>query len=189
QDILSGPLRNGPPAAFAMRYLLAATLSPSYGVYSGFELYENEPASDANEEYLHSEKYEIKHRDFDRPDSLVSLITAVNSLRRRHPSLQRLRNLELHPTDNPNIFAYSKVSEDGTDAVLVVVNLDPHHAQESLVHLGGASLDLPINRPYPVHDELTGETWTWVGTDPWVRLEPWTRVAHLLDLRSALALQ
>ena len=189
QDILSGPLRNGPPAAFAMRYLLAATLSPSYGVYSGFELYENEPASDANEEYLHSEKYEIKHRDFDRPDSLVSLITAVNGLRRRHPSLQRLRNLELHPTDNPNIFAYSKLSEDGTDAVLVVVNLDPHHAQESLVHLGGGSLELPINRPYPVHDELSGETWTWIGTDPWVRLEPWTRVAHLLDLRSALALQ
>ena len=117
-DILSGPLRLGPPAAFALRLVLAATMSPSYGVYSGYELYENVPASDSNEEYLHSEKYEIKDRDYSRPDSLAPLMMSLNHVRRRHPALQRLRSIHFHSTTNPSIIAYSKVSDDGDDAVL-----------------------------------------------------------------------
>src|SRR5205807_684184 len=88
-DILSGPLRNGPPAAFAGRLVLAATLSPSWGMYSGFELCENEPASPANEEYRHSEKYEIRTRNFEQPGTLAPLATSINAIRRKHPALQR----------------------------------------------------------------------------------------------------
>ncbi|HET9071263.1 MAG TPA: alpha-1,4-glucan--maltose-1-phosphate maltosyltransferase [Acidimicrobiales bacterium] len=183
-DILSGPLRHGPPAAFALRYVLAATLSPSYGVYSGFELYENEPASEANEEYLGSEKYEIKHRDFDRPGTLAPLMTRVNEIRRRHPALQRLRNLQLLPTDNPAIFAYAKLSDDGSDALLVSVTLDPHTPQESIVHLDPAALGLPGDRPYPLVDLLSGERYEWDGRQGFVRFEPQRRVAHIFDLRS-----
>jgi starch synthase (maltosyl-transferring) len=186
-DILSGPLRDGPPAAFALRYLLAATLSPAYGIYSGYELYENRPASPTNEEYLDSEKYEIRSRDFDRPGTLAPLISAVNELRRRHPALQRLRNIELVPTDNPEILAFSKTSEDGTDAVLVVVTLDPYTAQESLVHLDLEALGLPTDRPYFVLDELSGDRFLWSGADAFVRFEPWARVGHLIDLRTDTA--
>lgn len=183
-DILSGPLRHGPPAAFALRYVLAATLSPSYGVYSGFELYENEPASEANEEYLGSEKYEIKHRDFDRPGTLAPLMTRVNEIRRRHPALQRLRNLQLLPTDNPAVFAYAKLSDDGSDALLVTVTLDPYTPQESLVHVDPSALGLPGDRPYPLVDLLSGEHYEWEGRQGFVRFEPQRRVAHIFDLRS-----
>jgi starch synthase (maltosyl-transferring) len=182
-DILAEPLRNGPPAAFALRLVLAATLSPSYGVYSGFELYENEPASPANEEYLDSEKYEIKDRDFDRPGTLAPLMTALNGIRRRHPALQRLRNVTLHATGNPEILAFSKQSDDGGDAVLVVVTLDPFNSQATQVELDLDELGLPADRPYVVRDELSGERYRWSGSSPYVRLDPWARVAHVLDLR------
>jgi starch synthase (maltosyl-transferring) len=186
-DILAEPLRNGPPAAFAQRLVLAATLSPSYGIYSGFELYENEPASPSNEEYLDSEKYEIKDRVFDRPGTLAPLVAALNDIRRRHPALQRLRNLALHPTDNPLIMAYSKRSDDGHDLVLVVVTLDPFETQDTLVHLDLEALGLPVDRPWFAHDELSGERYLWQGASPYVRLEPWARVAHVIDLGAAAA--
>ncbi len=177
-DILSGPLRHGPPAAFAMRLVLAALLSPSYGIYSGYELCENEPASPANEEYLNSEKYEIKHRDFDQPWSLAPFITVVNRLRRRHPAFWRLRNIELHPSDNPAILAFSKVSDDGEDALIVVVNLDPQNAQETVLHLDPQAVGKEAGRPFYVTDELSGELYLW-DAHPFVRLEPWRRVAHV----------
>ena len=179
-DILSGPLRNGPPAAFALRYILAATMTPSYGVYSGYELYENRPASEANEEYLYSEKYEIKHRDFDRPWGLEPLFRSVNRVRRRHPALQRLRSIQFHDTTNPEIIAYSKISDDGADTVLTVVNLDPHFIQDAIIDLW--SLGLPSDQPYPVVDELSGETFEWRGSNPYVRLDPTYRVAHIFDM-------
>jgi starch synthase (maltosyl-transferring) len=184
-DILAEPLRNGPPSAFAMRLVLAATLSPSYGVYSGYELFENEPASETNEEYLNSEKYELRERDFDRPGSLNTLMTALNRIRRYHPAFARLRSTHMWPTDNPAIFAYSKESDDGNDRVLMVVNLDPHNVQEAIVHLDAAVLNLPLGRPYLVHDELSNETYEWSGTDPYVRLDPGFRVAHILSLNLA----
>ncbi|HMC40083.1 MAG TPA: maltotransferase domain-containing protein [Acidimicrobiales bacterium] len=181
-DILSDPLRNGPPSAFALRFVLAATLSPSYGVYSGYELYENEPASDTNEEYLHSEKYETRHRDYDQPGSLLPLMGLVNEIRRRHPAFSRLRTLRMHPTTNPAIIAYSKTSDDGADRVLTVVNLDPYNVQEALVYLDAAHLGLPESGAYPVRDELAQETYIWSGTAPFIRLDPVQRVAHILSL-------
>lgn len=184
-DILSGPLRHGPPAAFALRYVLAATLSPSYGVYSGYELYENEPASPENEEYLGSEKYEIKERNYDRPGTLAPLMAAVNGIRRRHRAFARLRCLQFHATDHPDVMAYSKVSDDGTDVVLVVVTLDPDHVAETTVHLDAAVLGLPADGSYPVFDELSGEWYWWEGSDAFVRLTPWWRVAHIFDLSPA----
>ncbi|MDQ2754212.1 MAG: DUF3416 domain-containing protein [Actinomycetota bacterium] len=181
-DILAGPLRNGPPAAFALRFVLAATLSPSYGVYSGYELYENLPASPTNEEYLDSEKYQRKDRDFDQPRTLAPLMTAINDIRRRHPALARLRSLQFHPSDNPDVMAYSKHSDDGTDVVLIVVTLDPYQVVESIIHLDLEALGLPTDRPYQVADELSGERYTWQGGDVFVRLEPWSRVAHIFYL-------
>jgi starch synthase (maltosyl-transferring) len=182
-DILSGPLREGPPAAFALRLVLAATLSPSYGIYSGYELYENQPASEDNEEYLYSEKYELKNRDFDQPGTLIPLITTLNRIRRSHPALQRLRSIRFHPTDNDAIIAYSKMSDDRTDAVLSVVNLDPHQAQAATVSLADPQgLGLSTDRPYRVKDELSGESYTWQGVRPWVRLDPEVQVAHVFDL-------
>jgi starch synthase (maltosyl-transferring) len=182
-DILSGPLRYGPPSAFALRLVLATTMSPSYGVYSGYELYENLPASESNEEYLDSEKYEIKHRDYDRPGTLAPLMTSLNDIRRRHPALQRLRTVRLHPSSNPQVIAYSKLSDDGTDAVLTVVTLDPFWPQDALISIDLDSLGLPSDRPYWVFDELSGESFEWFGANPFVRLDPSYRVAHIFDLR------
>ncbi len=179
-DILSGPLRDGPPAAFALRLALAATMTPTWGMYSGYEIYENEPASRESEEYLFSEKYEIKHRDFDQPGSLATLITSINAVRRRHPALQRLRSIRFHQSDNPQIIAYSKVSDDGEDVVLMVVNLDPYHMQETTLGLDLRALGLPVDRPFAVVDELSLERYDWFGPNPYVRLQPWTRVAHVL---------
>ncbi|WP_189271113.1 alpha-1,4-glucan--maltose-1-phosphate maltosyltransferase [Kitasatospora griseola] len=177
-DILPEYLQTGGPAAFAVRAVLAAALSPTFGVYAGFELFENEPAKPGSEEYLHSEKYELRPRDWTRSDSLAPLLTALNRLRRRHPALQQLRDLRFHPVDNERIIAFSKtaVTEDGLeDQVICVVNLDPHHVQEATV-----TLDVP--GPLTVHDELTGATYAW-GRHNYVRLDPSTGPAHLLTVR------
>ncbi|MGH9107660.1 MAG: maltotransferase domain-containing protein [Acidimicrobiales bacterium] len=181
-DILSGPLRGGPPSAFALRYVLAATLAPLYGVYGGYELYENEPTSPDNEEYRDSEKYELKHRDFSRPGSLSPLFAAVNRIRRRHPAFARLRPTRFHDGDNPNVVAYSKASDDGTDVVLVVVSLDPWATQETTLHLDLSALGVADNAPFEVFDELSGETYTW-GPHPYVKLDPYRRVAHICQVR------
>ncbi len=140
-DILSGPLRGGPPSAFALRLVLAATLSPSYGIYSGYELCENLPASADNEEYLASEKFELKERDFSHA-SLAPLIRAVNDARRNHRAFADLRSLHFHASDNPDIMAYSKTSDDGGDAVLVVVTLNPYAVAEATLHLDMEALGL-----------------------------------------------
>ncbi|MDQ1397302.1 MAG: hypothetical protein QOG64_2561 [Acidimicrobiaceae bacterium] len=184
-DILSGPLRNGPPPAFRMRFLLAATMTPSYGMYSGYELYENEPAAPSNEEYLFSEKYEIKAREWTAPEaSLVPYITRVNDIRRRHPALQRLRNIRFHGSVNDHVIAYSKVSDDGSDVVLMVVNLDPYVTQETTLALDLEVLGMPANRHFEAYDELTGAAYTWWGPNPYVRLDPWVEPGHVLHLRA-----
>jgi len=182
-DILGGVLRHGNRAAFLLRYLLAATLTPNFGVYSGYELRENEPAADTNEEYLYSEKYEVKDRDWDRPDSLAPFMTKLNGIRRAHPSLQQLREIHFHHVDNPQVIAYSKGSRASGDLVLVIVNLDPVHTQEATVHLDLHAVGLPEWEPYRAHDELTGESYEWQGSANYVRFEPaLDRVGHVLDL-------
>ena len=180
-DILSGPLRNGPPAAFRLRYLLAATLVPSYGLYSGYELYENEPASELNEEYLHSEKYEVRERDWGRADSMAPLVATVNGIRRRHPAFRWLRNVRFHTSSNESFLAYTRGHVHDGDLVLVVVNLDPHHAQETVLDLDLGAVGLPWQGPLTVRDELTGDTYLWDGNRPYIRLDPNAgQVAHVL---------
>ncbi len=182
-DILAGALRNGTAAAFRMRAVLAAMLTPSYGVYAGYELVENEPMSDANEEYFHSEKYEIRNRNWNDARSIAGCLTVLNDIRRRHPALQRLRNLRFHDTTNPTLLAFSKTSDDGADVVLTVINLDSWAAQEGTLSLDLAALGLAGDHPFEAYDELTKQSFTWQGAEPYIRLDPLHDVAHVLHLR------
>jgi starch synthase (maltosyl-transferring) len=152
-------------------------------MYSGYELYENEPASDTNEEYLHSEKYEIRRRDWARPDSLAPFIATVNDIRRRHPALQWLKNVRFHGSSNDRFLVWTRGHRDEGDLVLVVVNLDPHRAQETVLELDLGAIGLPWQGPYTAMDELTGDVFAWDGPSPYVRLDPWQgQVAHVLAL-------
>ncbi|WEH39595.1 alpha-1,4-glucan--maltose-1-phosphate maltosyltransferase [Streptomyces sp. AM 2-1-1] len=183
-DILPGYLQEGGRPAFEARAVLAATLSPSWGVYAGFELCENTPAHPGSEEYLHSEKYELRPRDWESAEregrSLAPLITSLNRIRRRHPALRQLRDLHFHSADNDALIVYSKRS--GSNTVLVVVNLDPHHTQEATVSLDMPQLGLDWHESVPVRDELTGDTYHW-GRTFYVRLEPGITPAHIVVLR------
>lgn len=183
-DILADPLRNGPPAAFRLRLLLAATMTPSYGIYSGYELCENQPMSEMNEEYFQSEKYEIKRRDWDGTDSLAPFVTRLNDVRRRHQALQRLRTIRFHGSNNDPIICYSKTSDDGGDIILVVCNLDPHNMQEATLWLDLDALGIPQTHPYEAYDELTRQAFTWWGPSPYVRLDPAETPGHILHLRA-----
>ncbi|MEA2826071.1 MAG: hypothetical protein QOG43_510 [Actinomycetota bacterium] len=186
-DILAAPLRNGGAAAFRQRLILAATLVPSYGIYGGYELMENRPASEANEEYLFSEKYEIKHRNWDDPESLAPLVARLNDIRHRHPALAELGNVRFHGTFNEHMLAYSKRSADGSDTLLVVVNIDPVATHEDTVVLDLEALGMPVQRPFTAYDELSGAVYTWQGSSAYVRLDPWT-AAHIFSLRQEVPL-
>ncbi|MFJ3881497.1 alpha-1,4-glucan--maltose-1-phosphate maltosyltransferase [Streptomyces sp. NPDC090077] len=180
-DILHEYLQKGGRPAFEVRAVLAATLSPTWGLYAGYELCENTPVREGSEEYLNSEKYELRPRDWAAADrdgtSIAPLITSLNRLRRRNPALQQLRDIHFHPTDNEQVIAYSKHS--GGNSVLVVVNLDPHHTQEATVSLDMPVLGLDWHGSLAVRDELTGETYHW-GRANYVRLEPGRTPAHVL---------
>ncbi|MFF3943190.1 alpha-1,4-glucan--maltose-1-phosphate maltosyltransferase, partial [Streptomyces phaeofaciens] len=132
-----------------------------------------------SEEYLDSEKYQLTPRDWDTDDTLAPLITRLNAVRRASPALHRLRNLRFHHADREAVIVYSKRS--GSNTVLVVVNLDPHHTQETTVSLDMPQLGLDWHESVPVRDELTGETYHW-GRANYVRLEPGTRPAHVLTV-------
>ncbi|MFC0846019.1 alpha-1,4-glucan--maltose-1-phosphate maltosyltransferase [Streptomyces noboritoensis] len=183
-DILHAYLQHGGRPAFEVRAVLAATLAPSWGVYAGYELCENTALHDGSEEYLNSEKYELRPRDWEAAEregrSLAPLLTSLNRIRRRHPALRQLRSLRFHHTDNDAVLAYSKRS--GSNTVLVVANLDPHHTQEATVSLDMPELGLSWHESVPVRDELTGETYHW-GRTNYVRLEPGRAPAHVLVLR------
>jgi starch synthase (maltosyl-transferring) len=179
-DILHAYLQHGGRPAFRVRLLLAATLSPSYGIYSGFELAENEPVRPGSEEYLDSEKYQIKPRDWDAAGNLKPEIRLLNHLRRDHPALQRLTNLIFLDTTNEQLLGYWK-SAPGDDLV-VVANLDPFGPQEGMVRLPLGGLDLPVDRPYRVRDLMSGEVYLWRGEWNYVRLDPAERAGHLLEI-------
>ena len=181
-DILAGILRNGPPAAFKLRAVLAATLSPSWGIYSGYEVGENVPASDSNEEYADSEKFELKHRDFDDPASIAGFIVRLNEARRRHPALRDLASLRFHHTTSESIVAYSK--QVGDDVVMTVVNLDPFATHDASLWIDLAALGLPWDEPLDAYDEITRGDFTWLGPEPYVRLTP-ESPAHVIHLQSA----
>ncbi|GAA1089449.1 alpha-1,4-glucan--maltose-1-phosphate maltosyltransferase [Tsukamurella strandjordii] len=184
-DILHESLQHGGPGQFAIRATLAATLSPSWGMYSGFELFEHQAVHPGSEEYLDSEKYELRPRDYkaaqSRGESLEPWIARLNEIRRRHPALQQLRNLHFHHVDNEALIAYSKHDAVTGDLVLIVVNLNPFGAESGVVWLDLPALGLDWHERFPVRDEVSGEVYHW-GQADFVRLEPWRNVAHILVL-------
>ena len=182
-DILHAYLQTGGRPAFQVRLILAATLGANYGIYSGFELAENVPVKPGSEEYLDSEKYQIRPRNFDAPDSLAELIARVNEIRREHPALQFDHGLAFHETDNPQLICYSKRAPDGTDPVLVVVNLDPLNMQHGHVKLPLVEWRLPLDATVAAADLLSNEVYSWRGEWNYVRLEPQMQVAHIVALR------
>jgi starch synthase (maltosyl-transferring) len=174
-DILHAYLVNGGEPAFVTRLVLAGTLSPSYGIYSGFENFENVPVREGSEEYLNSEKYEIKQRSLDGP--LLPMIRRLNEIRRENPALQHLSNVRFLDAQNDLVLAYAKQEPGNT--VIVVANVDPHHPQEGLVVIP-AALGLPP--VFTVEDQFTGEHFDWRIGGNYVRLDPsWTKV-HLLKV-------
>ncbi|MFE1199368.1 alpha-1,4-glucan--maltose-1-phosphate maltosyltransferase [Streptomyces olivaceoviridis] len=182
-DILHAYLQHGGRPAFEVRAVLAATLSPAWGIYSGYELCENTPLKQGGEEYLDSEKYQLKPRDWEAAAregrTIAPLITKLNTIRRQQPALRQLRDLHFHHADKDAVIVYSKRS--GSNTVLVVVNLDPHHTQEATVSLDMPQLGLDWHESVPVRDELTGETYYW-GRANYVRLEPGHRPAHVFTV-------
>ncbi len=190
-DILGAYLQHAGPAAFKVRAVLAAMLSPSWGVYSGYELCENTPLRPGSEEYLDSEKYQYKPRDWEAAKRLnltiSDLITRLNVIRRSHPALMQLRNLRFHFPDRAEILCFSKrvgasaTGVTGDDTVLVVVNLDPHLPREATIWLDGAALGIDVAAGFTVTDELTGASYRW-GEANYVRLDPGSSPAHIFKV-------
>ncbi|WP_257202390.1 maltotransferase domain-containing protein [Corynebacterium cystitidis] len=188
-DILHESLQKGGRAMFAIRAALAATMSPLWGVYSGYELYEHVPVHEGSEEYLDSEKYELRPRDFqtalDNGDSLEPYITQLNHIRRENPALQQLRNIHFHDIENPNLIAYSKVDAVTGNAVLVVVNLDSYGGQEGMINVDMEAIGLRHGDTFKVHDAVSGAAYIW-GDRNFVRLEPLKDVAHIFILPNVI---
>ena len=189
-DILTPYMQQGGEAAFAIRAVLAATGSPTWGIYSGYELVENVARPGAQEQ-IDNEKYEFKPRDWEAARTeygITDLITRLNAIRRRHPALQQLRNLTVHPTTDEATFCFSKRvraehSPTGAeDVVIVVVNLDPYTSRSAHLDLDLAALGLPPDATFTAHDELTGETYAW-NAQPYVHLSPFGRCAHIIEVR------
>jgi starch synthase (maltosyl-transferring) len=183
-DILHEYLQSGGRAAFRVRLLLAATLSPSYGIYSGFELCENVPLRPGSEEYLDSEKYEIRTRDWNAPGHIKEDIALLNRIRRENAALRELANLTLLESSNPEVFCYLK-SAPG-NVLLVAVNLDPRRPQDTTIRAPHSAFGLP-GGAFEVEDLLTGERYTWRGESHYVRLDPAVKVGHILRRPSPAA--
>ncbi len=181
-DILHAFLQDGGPRAFALRFVLAATLGANYGIYSGFELCEGRAVA-GTEEYADSEKFEFRRWDWDRPGNIKDLIRRVNRIRGGNPALQRDRGLAFCPTDNDRILAYTKQSADGANLLLVVVNLDPGTMQHGWLVLPLDDLHLPSDRVFELEDLLDGARYAWGGATNYVRLDPNERPAHIFRLR------
>ncbi|MFI5230478.1 MAG: alpha-1,4-glucan--maltose-1-phosphate maltosyltransferase, partial [Gemmatimonadales bacterium] len=206
-DILNEYLVSGGRPAFRIRLLLAGTLLPLYGIYSGFELCENVPVLAGSEEYLDAEKYELRPRDFDAEGNINADIARLNEIRRSEPALQRYANLSFHTSENPAVLFYHKAAQDpliewpdregraiprgvaralgldhaGASAdLLVAVNTDPHHAQETMVHVPIHDMGIDDDESYSVRDLLTGAHFTWHGARNYVRLDPAAEPGHIL---------
>jgi starch synthase (maltosyl-transferring) len=183
-DILPEVLQVGGRPAFMVRLLLAATLGANYGIYGpAFELLENTPREPGSEEYLNSEKYEVKHWDLDSPASLRHFIARVNRIRRDNIALQSDHSLIFHETDNPNLICYSKSSQDFSDVIIVVVNLDWAHTQVGWVTLDLKALSVDTGRSFEAEDLLSGGRFLWQGTREYVELVPQSLPGHILRVR------
>jgi len=211
-DILTEYLVEGGRPAFRIRLLLAATLSPLYGIYSGFELIDNVPVRAGSEEYLDSEKYQVKPRDWQAPGNINDDVRVLNRIRREHVALQRYANLTFHTSENSSILFYRKAAVEPRvqwtskagepvpatiqrqlvgeeqprleDNLLVAVTTDPHHVHESMVHVPIHEMGIDEERPYVVHDLLTDVRYTWRGARNYVRLDPTEAVGHVFRIES-----
>ncbi len=193
-DILHKSLREGGRPAFVQRLILAATLTANYGIYGpAYELGENAPAKPAlgkteSEEYLNSEKYEIRQRDRHAPGTLVPLITQLNQIRRANRALQSNGSLTFHKSENASVLCYSKSTDDLENIVLVAINLDPFQEQGSWLELDLAALGIRTDEEFTVEDLLTGVNYTWHGAWNYVALRPQPQPAHIFRLRNTLAI-
>ena len=189
-DILHASLQYGGPPVFKIRAVLAALLSPSYGVYAGFELCEHVAVRPGSEEYLDSEKYQLRPRDWTHPEhTLAPYLTMLNRVRREHPALHWLDNLTFHEVDSEDVLAWSKATElpDGSvDRVLVVVNLDPHGAREATVSLNLPALGADWDQRLAVTDQVSGRSYDW-GVQNYVKLDPFEEPAHVFIVSVASA--
>ncbi|MDT8388180.1 MAG: alpha-1,4-glucan--maltose-1-phosphate maltosyltransferase [Thiogranum sp.] len=182
-DILHEYLQFGSRPAFMARLVLASTLAANYGIYGpAYELLEREPREFGSEEYLNSEKYEVRRWDTGRAESLKDFISRVNHIRRDHPALQQDLNLEFYPVDNEQIICYGKWDDDRTDIIIGLVNLDPYHRQSGWVELPLETLDIDSHHPYQMHDLLTGARYLWNGARNYVELDPQGAQAHIFHL-------
>jgi starch synthase (maltosyl-transferring) len=185
-DILHEFLQHGGRPAFRLRLLLAGTLSPLYGIYSGYELCENVAVRPGSEEYLNSEKYEIRVRDYEAPGNLNGEIQLLNRIRREQSALQRADNLTFFRSDNDAILCYRKAGAEGEGSgwrdadLLITVNLDPHHAQATMVYVPIDAMGIGPDESYAVHDLLTGARYTWRGSRNFVLLDPAQQPGHVL---------
>jgi starch synthase (maltosyl-transferring) len=177
-DILTDILQTGGRPAFKMRLVLAATLSPSYGIYSGYELCENEAVA-GTEEYQDSEKYQIKARDWDRPGNIKEFVALLNRIRHNNPALHQLPNLQFLPADNDQILFYAKATADQSNVLLIAVNLDPAQWHECTVTVPPSLVGIAPGQNYRVVDLLTGSAYTW-GERNYVRLDPQFEPAHIM---------
>ncbi len=185
-DILHASLQDGGESMFAIRAVLAATMSPSWGVYSGFELFEHEAVRPGSEEFLNSEKYQLRPRDFqaalEQGRSLEPLISRLNAIRRQHPGLQHIKGTWFHSIGNGDMMCYSRRDPGTGEVVIVVVTLDSRNQQWGFTDLNMPALGLGWSDRFGVHDELSGETYDW-GQHNLVGLDPIGRVAHILTVR------
>ena len=186
-DILTEYLQTGGRPAFAARFLLAATLGANYGIYGpAFELCESRARESGSEEYLDSEKYQVRNWDRNSPDSLRELITLVNKVRHENPALQSDRGLRFHPTENDQLIAYTKSTPDLADVVLTVVNVDPHHTQAGMINLPIEELGIRRDRGYQAHELLSGARYLWNGPRNYVEINPHSIPAQIFRFRRRL---
>ncbi len=180
-DILPFVLQTGGRNAFIFRALLAATLSPLWGIYSGFELCENE-ALPEREEYRNSEKYEIRTRDWNSPGNIKNYITKLNGIRRDNASLQEFGNIRFHPVDNPNLVCFTRKSINGDNTLLIVVNVNPFEPNETQLRVPLSELGVTSAEDYSVVDLLSGDVYRWHGETSLIRLVPGERSALVLKV-------
>ena len=183
-DILTEQLQHGGRPAFMSRFVLSATLGASYGIYGpAFELGERVPREVGSEEYLHSEKYEIKQWDLRREDSLSEFIGHVNRIRRENPALHSDWNLHFHDVGNDHLLCYSKRTSDGSNVILVVVNLSPYHVHSGWLELDLAYLGVELDRPFQVQDLLTNAHYLWQGRRNYIEINPHSAPAHIFRVK------
>ena len=183
-DILAVPLQRAGPVMFKIRALLAATLSSVWGMYSGYELCENDPHPE-REEYNNNEKYQFKERDWNAPGNIKDFIGRLNHIRRTNAALREYDNLRFLHTPNDQVLAYAKTTRDLDNIIVVIVNLNADHRQETSVSIPLEDFALPHDQAYRVHDLLNDEIYQWRGHEAWVSLDPGHKVAHILRIERA----